>query len=326
MSNISKKDMERLIESEVDKALLDENLGDWLKRGVQAVSSAWEAAKGKLTGAAKNVKTVLQQKLAQVKQAYPQALQQYKELKAIEAQSGEKLPADKTIQIAQQLPESGKAAIAEVQGEQQAVQGAASQINQQAQSQAQEAYVVYATELLEETSRQYETSNKQYLSESGLLKEIDPFGVVGLGLGAIGGLPMLVKGLYKFAKFLKLTQTAALLEKVHHVLHQVEEKAIDYIVPDKLSYMWYKKKYGITRAVGQAPALPYEEYKKSAVRKKVEKQIYVILLIPFLLSGITAVSHAGASLIGAAEGTATTVKAVEIGNEILALASSFGKA
>lgn len=333
MNKSTKKEIQRLVESELEKALLEEGLTDWLKKGVQAATSAWNTIKGKLSAAADRVQQILQQKLQQVKQLYPQALQQYKEIKALEAQAGQKMPVDNVMKIAMQLPAEGKAAIAEVQAERNAVQNAAQKLNvpnqkqqQQAQATAQEAYAVYATTLLSETASRYEKQNKQALNEQKLLTEVDPFGVVGLGLGIIGGLPLLLKGLYKFASFLKMQKTAEFFKKVYTVAHHLEEKAIDYIVPDKLSYLYYKQKYSMTRTKGQAPPLPYQEYVKSDVRKKVEKQMYTIMLIPFLLHGVSAVAHAGLSLIGAAEGAATTVKAVEIGKEIMTLAGQATKA
>lgn len=259
-------------------------------------------------------------------------MQQYKEIKALEAQVGQKMPIDNILQLAMQLPAEGKEAIAEVQAEKNAVQNAAQKLNvtnqkqQPQQTTAQEAYAAYVTTLFLETANRYEKENKKALNERKILTEVEPFGVVGLGLGLIEGLPLLLKGLYKFAAFLKMQKTTEFFKKVYTVAHHLEEKAVDYIVPDKLSYLYYKQKYTMTREKGQAPPLPFQEYIKSDVRKKVEKQMYTIILIPFLLHGISSVAHAVFSLIGTAESAATTVKAIEIGDKIMILAGEAANA
>lgn len=69
MNNPTKKEIQRLIESKLEKALIEEGLTDWLKKGVQAASSAWNTIKDKLSVAANRVQQILQQKTATGKAA-----------------------------------------------------------------------------------------------------------------------------------------------------------------------------------------------------------------------------------------------------------------
>ena len=60
--------------------------------------------------------------------------------------------------------------------------------------------------------------------------------VVGIILALIGGIPMLINGLHRLAKKMQLTKTAGMFAHMHHIAHNFENKAIDWVVPDILSY------------------------------------------------------------------------------------------
>lgn len=322
--------IEKLIEEEVESALLEEGIADWIKKGVQAATGAWEKIKGRLAGAVNNMKAVLQQKFQQASQAYPQVVQQYQALKALEGQAGEKFPVDNVMKQAQELPAAAKAAIAETQGEKQAVASAAGEVQAAEPTQAQEAYADFTASLLEESVKRYKVAQRKSLKEAKEeereLNELGVTGVVGLGLGVVGGVPLLIKGLYKLAGFFKLTKTADFLKKAYNVAHHIEEKVVDYIIPDRLSYIVYKQWYSAVVKQDRQAIMSFEDYRNSKVRKQVERKVYIVLLLPFLVHGIHGMAHAGLNMLGAAEGAASTVKAVEIGQEVIEVATAIAAA
>jgi len=135
--------------------------------------------------------------------------------------------------------------------------------------------------------------------------------VIGLTLGAIGGLPLLVKGMQKFASALGLTKLAESLESLHGVVHHIEQKVVDVVIPDRLSYILFRKAWkGGFRA--SKVLLKFEEYRTSKARAKTESAMYSLLLIYFAWHGILGALHYGASLLGSAEATTSAIKGVEI--------------
>ena len=137
--------------------------------------------------------------------------------------------------------------------------------------------------------------------------------VMGVGLAIMGGLPMLFKGLHKLAKVLNAEKCAVLFEKAYHVAHHFEEKTIDVVVPDKLSYFVYSVlwKRGLKLSKER---LEFDAFKAGNEHAKTKAQglIYKAVLIYFAWNGLQGVLHAGASLLGFVEGTATTVKGIEL--------------
>lgn len=146
--------------------------------------------------------------------------------------------------------------------------------------------------------------------------------VLGVGFALLGGIPMVLKGLYKLAEYLGAEKTAAILKKAHHFAHKVEEKTIDWMVPDRLSWAIYMalQKRGIKAA---AHKLTYEEFKanKGGAKLKIEGLVYKVILIYFAFSGITSALHAGASLLGFVEGGTSAVKGIELASGAMEIAN-----
>jgi hypothetical protein len=309
-------------------AMVNEGFADVIKQAWEktkgVASSAWEGIKNKFAQSTSMAKSVVANKLAELKAAFPQIKADFDQLRQIEASSGEKLGTNPAIMQAMKLPSLVKAATSEIQ----AAKGTAQQVAQQPPQQAptaplqaaQEAYMVGTANILTEcvhTVQLHEIKNPpdQQLNEVGVI------GVAGLALGALGGIPLILKGLHKLAGFLGMEKTAHALESAHEVMHHFEEKAIDYMVPDKLSFGYYQQMQKVFSKNEQPIA--FEEYRTSDVRKKVEMRIYKVVLVFFLFHGVHAALEAGASLIGAAEGAASTIKAIEIGTGIIEATSEF---
>jgi hypothetical protein len=156
-------------------------------------------------------------------------------------------------------------------------------------------------------------SETQINASSHLNESLTAGTIMGVGLAIMGGLPMLFKGLHKLAKVLHAEKCSALFEKAYHVSHHFEEKAIDLVVPDKLAYFVYGVlwKRGLKLSKNH---LELEDFKADKEHAKTKSQglIYKAVLIYFAWSGLQGVLHAGASLLGFVEGTATTVKGIEL--------------
>lgn len=325
-----------LAEQEIHKEqqFLDEGMAEVMKAAWEktkgAASAAWEGIKGKVTQATAGAKNIMTAKMAELAKAFPQAQQDFQQLKQIEAQSGEKLPVTPMLKMAAGLPNLVKSAKQEIASDTSASQALAKQAppapNTQ-QQQAQEAYVSFVGNLLKETTVAVKRGEQKKLNESSQ-KQLNEFGVTaaaGIALGAIGGVPLLLKGLYKLAAFLKMPKTSQAFQHAYHVAHHFEEKVIDYAVPDKLSYLWYTAQQKVVSKDGSKP-LSLQEYSVSDVRKKVEMRIYKIALVYFMIHGLHGAMEAGLSLLGATEAAATTVKAVEIGTEVIEVASAIAGA
>jgi hypothetical protein len=169
-------------------------------------------------------------------------------------------------------------------------------------------------------------------TKTSLLNE-SLIGLVGIGLAALGFLPMLFAALSKVASWLKCPKIAESMEKAEHFFHKIEENVIDFIVPDKFSYKVYLSlqdtpfSKGLKLSAGDEiisfddytsdKAKAYEKPGKESnhprsVRSKVDGLIYKGLLIFFLWEGIQGVLHSGASMLGILEGSASAVKGVEL--------------
>ena len=166
------------------------------------------------------------------------------------------------------------------------------------------------------------------------IDEVSGFEVVGLGLALVGGIPMLLKGLYRVAKLLKMKGAAGRLEKMYHSAHHFEEGFVNFVVPDKISYAIYTKYHEVKNpqrvanykvwaaepdselskkiSVKQRILSP-EEYKVSDEKKKLEKGLYVVMLTPWLINGLLALKHFVGNVISWAEAGATAVKGLEAG-------------
>ena len=210
-------------------------------------------------------------------------------------ESGESITLDDNLKIAKQLGKTN--ALAEVESD------LLGPIHDKAETMA-EAYVVL-------NNNTYIKQEKQQINEFGVTA------VAGVSLAIVGGLPMLFKGLKKLAKILNAEKAAELFDKAEHITHAIEEKVIDYIVPDKLSYQIYKALNARGFHVSKSTELmSYDDYVKNAdgsdARKKTDGLVYKAMLIYFAFNGLIGVLKAGASLLGFVEGGATAVKGIEL--------------
>ena len=162
-------------------------------------------------------------------------------------------------------------------------------------------------------------SDERYVKKSFVINEeaLTFIGLMGIGFGIVGGLPMLFKGLTKLANYLGAAKAAEIFGKAEHVTHSFEKLVIDWTIPDRFSYLVYsylaKKGFYVT---GKKNLLSYEEYSEknepTEARKKTDELVYKAMLIFFAFNGLAGAVKAGASLLGFIEGTATTVKGIEL--------------
>lgn len=300
---------EHRIERMVEQIMLEEGLQDLL-RGVKTASAkAWAKTKGALQKASQGATGAINAKVSRVRELRG-SLESIKNMVfEAEKESREKLPISKDMEIAMKIPSLAKQAVSEINTEKQAVSQIAPAVTQQA-----EIYTKHVTNILNEIKKT-STNKRQPLNEEATITLTS---IIGLVMAVLGGVPLILKGLYKLSKKLGFEKTSIAIHHVWHVVHKVEEKTIDYVVPDKLSYVLYNKAWKKGFKTSKAH-LEFEQYKanQGGARKKVENLIYKIMLVYFLFAGFEVVLEAGASMIGVAKGAANMVKAIEIAGGVI---------
>jgi hypothetical protein len=289
---ISEANLRSIIRNEIAiQHLIEEGMWDDVKDGLKKLSSAVSDA---FSGVADKWAQTISEKIAALQKLPPEVLDVIEAVKEGMKSSGESIPLDDTLRAAKELSAINplQAVEADLQGP---VHANAKQLS--------EMYAVL--------------SDKRYIRKSFVINEAGVIGILGIGLAIVGGLPLLFKGLTKLANYLGATKAAEIFEKAEHVTHAFESKVIDYIVPDRLSYVVYsflaKKGFYVT---GDKSLLSYEEYsakgEPTKARQKTDELIYKAMLIYFAFQGLAGAVKAGASLLGFIEGTATTVKGIEL--------------
>ena len=297
-SVISEARLRKIIQEELQrKYLIEEGLWDDVKDGIKKLSNY---VSEKFKAAASEWASTISSKIEALSQKPEELNLVMAAIKQGMAESGDSLPLDETLKMAKELTKDS--ALAAIQSD---LEGPVKEKAEKLQTGAAigEAYSILVTD--------------EYIKQQKILKEMGPETVLGFGLAIVGGLPLLFKGLLKLANYLNAPKAAELFEKAEHVTHAIEEKVIDYIVPDTLSYQIYKflnsKGYHVTK---NKKLLTYEQYKsdsdKSNARKKTDGLVYKAMLIYFAINGLVGVLKAGASLLGFVEGGATAVKGVEL--------------
>ena len=188
------------------------------------------------------------------------------------------------------------------------------------------------------------------------------FEVIGLILAAIGGVPLLLKGLFKLTGFLGLNKVSEKLEIAYEKAHHFEEAVIDIAIPDKALYAVYIaiqesknpdqvanlkiyqsgteesggkkiKLAGLVKRIsGRSTkrAMTFEEFINSEDKKNYQKRAWALVLLPWLVSGLFSLHHMLGGILGALEGAATGVKAIEVGTAaakpVQAIAAEIGSA
>lgn len=289
----------------IEQYMIQEGLWDDVKSGVKKLSDF--VTKQFKQVAASWAKTITQAlgKLGEIPDAAKQILQV---LKQAMSQTGESFKLDAGLQAAQDLGKLGSdGALAVVQRD---LEGPVYEKAKAAEVKGEGKYLPSIYAVLNE--RSYLQVPRERLNE-----DLGATSVLGITLAVMGGLPMLFKGLTKLAEVLGAHGAAQLFEKAEHVTHHFEQKVIDFAMPFKLAYMVYLGlwKMGIKLSKGDEPLNEIEiKAEKDGVEaiKKAKGLVYKTLLIYFAIQGITGVLKAGASLLGFVEGTATTIKGVEL--------------
>ena len=301
-----------IYEELVDAYLVQEGLWDDVKGGVKKLSAF--VTKQFKSVAASWAKAITQA-VGQLGEIPEEAKKVMQVLKAAMSQSGETFQLDAGLKSAKELGALGSdGAIAAVQSD---LEGPVHEKAKAAEVKGEGKYLpdIYAI-----------MNEKKYFSAITPLNE--DFGVTaaaGIGLAIMGGLPLLFKGLEKLAHVLGAVKCAEMFEKAYHVTHHFEQKVIDFAMPFKLAYMVYVGlwKMGIKLTQTDEPyneiEIKAEEDGKKAIAQA-KGLVYKVLLIYFAISGLAGVLKAGASLLGFVEGTATTVKGVELARGAVELA------
>jgi len=290
---ITEARLREIVQEELFRSyLIEEGLWDDVKGGVKKLSAKVTA---KFKSLATDWASVIKEKIDELGNLPEETALIISAVKSATKETGESIPMDAALSAAKELGKIDALSVAE--------SDLSGPIHDEAAA-LSEAYVVL--------------NNKGYTQRKEQLNEFGIVTAAGIGLALIGGLPLVFKGLKKLAAALNAQKTAELFEKAYVVTHALEQKTIDYVVPDMLSYQVYKllneKGFHVT---GEQTLLSYEDYKSDAdatgARKKTDDLIYKAILIAFAINGLIGVLKAGASMLGFVEGAATAVKGVEVG-------------
>lgn len=299
--NIKEERLREIIEDEIiTYVLVNEGIWDDVKDGAKKLIAA-VSQKVQGLGVVDKVKEILASMTSM-----PKDIQSVIDaIKQAMSQSGEQLQLNSTLQMAKEIGKLTSESMGEMLKSD--LEGPIHAQAQKLQGESSHSREVLLT--INEINTICDKNKK--LNEAGII------GITGMSLAGFGAILMIFKGLEKLANLLGAKKVAGVLHKVHHVLHTVEEKAIDFIVPDTLSFILYNFLHarGFDAKTKLKRTLSREEYSKNLyhVKSKTEKLAYSALLLFFAWNGIRAAMHAGVSLLGFAEGAATTVKGIEIG-------------
>lgn len=289
----------------IEQYLIREGLWDDVKSGVQKLST-FVTKQFKQVAAA--WAKAISQAVSKLGDIPDEAKKVFQVLKQAMQQTGETFQMDAGLQAAKELGRLGSdGALAAVQ---QDLEGPVHEKAKAAQVKAEGKYLSSIYVVLSEQG--YTRIPQQPLNE-----DLGVTSVLGIGLAIMGGLPLLFKGLHKLASVLGAERAAAIFEKAEHVTHHFEQKVVDFAMPFRLAYVVYLGlwKLGIKLTPGDEPLneieIKADEEGKQALAKA-KGLVYKVLLIYFAIQGIVGALQAGASLLGFVEGTATTVKGVEL--------------
>lgn len=226
-------------------------------------------------------------------------------LKAAMQKSGESFVLDDRLKLAKQLNSLGsKGYESTVSSE---LQGVNKTLSNESASYKAGLYDVLVTE------------QPAVKSQRNLNEDFGVTAALGLALGSFGGAHLIFKGLAALAGYLKMTKTQKLFSHWAHVLHDVESKTLNKVVPDKLAYVFYRMGRGAAAKflpfvdLKNKKPIAFAEFKSdSKLKMNVKQAMYKLLLSYLLVHGIVGALKAGMSVLGVAEGAASTVKGVEI--------------
>jgi hypothetical protein len=285
---ITEARIREIIQEEIAiQQLLEEGFLDSAKDAIKKLSVA---VTNRFKEAADKWANVISEKINMMQTIPPEILTIVNALEEGKKSTGESIELDETLKLAQSLSKENPLASAE------------EELSGPIYAKAKELKEMYVV-----------LSDNSYVKQRKNLHEAGIITGAGIGLAIIGGLPLLFKGLTKLAVYLKAEKLASIFEKAEHVTHAFEQKFIKFVIPSKLSYFVYKflAEKGFHTA-GEKEVLSYERYKSSKSEQKTAELIYKALLIYFAFQGLAGALKAGASLLGFVEGTATTVKGIEL--------------
>lgn len=311
---ITEAKLRRIIRDELARQyIIQEGLADDAKQGIIKLT---KAVKEKIKGKAKDLASKISEAIATFKEMPDELKTLVNAIKKGMKESGESIKLDDVLKGAKQFGSTDFKKVADEDFEN--LKSSAANLSN---AKTESLLKLNSLLLVEETA-----SEKLTLNESVV-------GLIGIGLATMGFLPMLFAALSKVATWLKCPKIASSMEKAEHLFHKLEEKVIDYIVPDKFSYRVYLAlqdtpfSSGLKLSAGD-DIISFEDYtsdtakayekpdKESnhprSVRSKVDGLIYKGLLVFFLWEGIQGVLHSGASMLGILEGGASAVKGVEL--------------
>jgi hypothetical protein len=314
---ITEAQLRQIVQEEMVLRALQEGVWDDVKAGAQRLRAL--AAK-KFGQAAAQWGQTIQDKLSKM-QMPDDVKVAISALKQGMKESGESIQMDDTLTAAKELGTMNKEkALAVVE---QDFEGPVHDLAKQLEQQGPKA-----------EARHYATVYAALLEHPDVREPLNEFGftsALGVGLALLGGVPMLFKGLEKLAHALHFQNMAQWFQKAEHVAHAIEVKTINAVVPNKLSYAAYKFLHskGLKFSKEKKEMLSYDEFTSDAdgshSMKQVNGLLYKALLIYFAFNGFVGLFHAGASMIGAVEGAATTVKGIELARGATEIAALMGK-
>lgn len=294
-ATIDQLKLRNMVREQLELQIIEEGLWDNLTGGVKKLSN-WITKQ--FASAAGNWIQQIGGKMGQVGKAKQEAQLVWDALNAGIKETGENIKLDDTLQAAKTLGQEGAAAVNTVEADMESgVKNKVAQSNVKQEGK-------YLSDV-------YRALNEDIRPKTVLKEDFGISAALGVGLAIMGGLPLLFKGLGKLAGALGATKTAELMHKAEHVTHAFEQKTIDFVMPDRLAYAVYK--FLQTKGLKMTPELlDLDTFKKDPVMGKVKTLVYKAVLIYFAINGVVGALKAGISLLGFVEGTATTVKGIEL--------------
>jgi hypothetical protein len=157
------------------------------------------------------------------------------------------------------------------------------------------------------------------------------FAATGLVFAIIGGIPLVLKALGWIVGKTKFKSAAEKINKAAEFFHHLEEAWMS-LIPNKPLYAVYimlesknePERVANLKIYEEDPENPvkggvgsrsmtFEEFEKSKLKVKYEKYAYAIIMLPWLISGLTQLHHALHGWLGAVEAAATAEKTLFVG-------------
>ncbi len=302
---ITEENLRKIIYDElVQQYLIKEGMWDDVQQGAKKLASY---VTKQFKSVAVTWAKLIADRISKVSEVPEEAKKILQVLKLAMQQTGESFQMDDALKSAKEFGKVGAQGVSIVQKD---LEGPVHEKAKAAQVKSEGRYLSNIYTILSE----HDLPNIEKLT---LNEDLGASAVLGIGLAIMGGLPMLFKGLHKLAAALGAESSAQLFERAEHVTHHFEQKVVDFAMPFKLAYAVYLGlwKLGIKLTEGNEPLNEIEikaedEGKKAIVKCK--GLVYKTLLIYFAIQGVAGALKAGASLLGFVEGSATTIKGVEL--------------